>query len=458
MLLAGGARARYDVHLTNSRAEALEWVLRDEHQIALVAGSPGDDSAIEFLRELRSQRPHLPIVLLTHGADADFEDTAEQAGAAECLELATLDQEHLERAILRSLQTGAEPPSLSSDGAPPAQPPAADDDSADGNLHPPFLLADILRHVALLTGRLNPQGRVIEVQGSSRLPAPLRPEQLIGRVLSDVFTASRAAIATALAGGDAQFSLSDQSRRKAWHADFSVSFDRSLQTGATFVGRDVTEERWLQTSLLDAIDAERRQLGTDLHDGLSQQLTGLSLLLAAQRERLRLSLPAELPQAEALCQLAQDASLHSRTLSRGYSATCLDQNGIPAALTQLAEQTELLHAVSCTFQTRGDPFDLPRASETHLFHLAHEAIRNAIRHGGAQHLVMTLVSRGSQLRFTLRDDGSGFDPEQARTRSVGRGLRLMQLRANAIGGTLSIVSRPGRGTRLACQFSCTNPS
>jgi len=455
--LTRGTQARFDVRLTASRAEALESVHRGENEIALIAGSSGDESATDFLRELRAQRPGLPIILLTNGADTEFEATAEQAGAAECLELATLDQEHLERAILRSLQAATEAPAFRTAGTPSAKAPAAVD-SADENLRTQTLLANVLRHVALVTGRLDAEGRVIDVQGAPLLPASLRPEQLIGRVFSDVFAGSRAAIATALAGGDSQFSLSGQSRRQTWHADFSVSFDHSLQAGATFVGRDVTELRWLQTNLLDAVDAERRQLGTDLHDGLGQQLTGLALLLAAQRERLRLALPGEVPQAEELCKLAQEASLHSRTLSRGYSATCLDQNGLPAALAHLAEQTEQLHGVRCNFQSRGGPLELTHASERHLFHLAQEGVRNAIRHGAAQHLVMRLVSRGSTLRFSLSDDGDGFDLEQVRARSTGRGLRLMQLRANAIGGTFLIVSQPGRGTRLTCQFSSPPPS
>jgi two-component system, LuxR family, sensor kinase FixL len=76
---------------------------------------------------------------------------------------------------------------------------------------------------------------------------------------------------------------------------------------------------------------------------------------------------------------------------------------------------------------------------------------NAIRHGGAANVAISLQPRGERLELAVQDDGKGFD--MPAVSHSGMGIRIMRYRARVIGATLELVSRPGQGTRVCCVFS-----
>lgn len=316
------------------------------------------------------------------------------------------------------------------------------------------LLYDILRNLPVVVGQFDAHARVVDAQGGGLLPHGIRPERLIGRVFTDLFPESRGPIADALGGGVANFTLTGQTRGREWHAEFCVTFDAEQRTGATFFGRDVTERRWLERNLLNASDAEQQRLGTDLHDGLGQQLTGLAFMAAALRDRLKTSCPAEVDPADSLAKLAREATVQSRALARGLHPVQLEKHGLLAALDELATQSQVLHNIECRFRTRGGLPPWDHFAALHVYRIAQEAIRNAVRHGGAQNITITLASRAGVHRLIVADNGAGFDPVAARSAS-GRGLRLMSYRTAMIGGDFAVDSRPGHGARIVCNFTST---
>jgi signal transduction histidine kinase len=90
-------------------------------------------------------------------------------------------------------------------------------------------------------------------------------------------------------------------------------------------------------------------------------------------------------------------------------------------------------------------------TELHLYYIAQEAALNAIKHGDATTLVVTLSAQGSQFKLTVQDNGRGFDLSgKSRT---GMGIRIMRYRAKVIGATLDIQSGAGQGTQITCVFS-----
>jgi signal transduction histidine kinase len=93
----------------------------------------------------------------------------------------------------------------------------------------------------------------------------------------------------------------------------------------------------------------------------------------------------------------------------------------------------------------------------HLFHIAQEAIANAIRHGGATQIDIALTEQAACRTLTVTDNGSGFDPPSI-SAEAGVGLCLMQYRAALIGGSIELSSQPGSGTHIVCSFpaSITN--
>jgi signal transduction histidine kinase len=83
-----------------------------------------------------------------------------------------------------------------------------------------------------------------------------------------------------------------------------------------------------------------------------------------------------------------------------------------------------------------------------VFRIAQEALQNAVRHAGAEHIEVRLGRRDGRLALTVADDGRGFDTDAGAVRGRRLGLTSMEERAAALGGALEIASRPGGGTRV----------
>ncbi len=313
------------------------------------------------------------------------------------------------------------------------------------------LLQSILRNLPVVAGRIGADGVVLEAEGEGLGQHGLAPKQILDHPLWELFPQSRKAVTAALAGGSASFSLGDGREGEEWSVDFFVSFDTLRGEGATFLGRDLTERRRLERQLLNVSDAEQQRIGADLHDGLGQELTGLACLATALRDRLRTALPKESAQAELIARLANEATVTSRALAHGLSPVQLEVHGLAFALEDLAVQSQRLHGIECTFTLRGEVPDIDHLAAIHLYRIAQEAIHNAVRHGSAQCVRMGLVSQAARHRLLILDNGQGFDPRKNGA-MTGRGLHLMNYRANMLGGTVTVMSEVGAGSRVYCDW------
>ena len=315
------------------------------------------------------------------------------------------------------------------------------------------LLDSIMQSLPVVAGRIDDTGRIIEARGQGLAPAGIDPNQLPGRLFTELYPAAADALREAMAGESATFPLSGRQGGTEWHAEFFLSYDSAQDGGATFFGRDVSARRWLERRLLTVSDDEQQRIGADLHDGLGQQLTGLSCLAAALRDRLKAALPAEAEQAGLIANLANEAIAHSRALARGLCPVQLENAGLVLALEELAGQAHTLHGIKCTFEVKGPAPQCDHLTALHLYRITQEAIHNAVRHGKAQTVRIVLTStRGRQHRLAIQDDGHGF-PVDAHGQAPGGGLRLMGYRAAVIGGNLTVDSRPDHGTRITCHFT-----
>ncbi len=121
-----------------------------------------------------------------------------------------------------------------------------------------------------------------------------------------------------------------------------------------------------------------------------------------------------------------------------------------AALAGLAERTNDMPSrhCHCTF-TCAEPVLLDdNATATHLYHIAQEAVSNALKHSHAQHIDIGLKADGPRLTLTVRDDGDGLPSEQRE--SKGMGLKIMRYRAGVINATLHVGAADDGGTEVSC--------
>lgn len=189
-----------------------------------------------------------------------------------------------------------------------------------------------------------------------------------------------------------------------------------------------------------AADEERRRIEQDLHDGAQQDLIGLRIKLD-RLETLVEDDPAAVSRGIADAGRRIDLAIaHIRDLAKGIYPAVLRDLGLHAALTAVGRDLPIDVAV------RGDTRRVEPEVETAVYFACLEALQNVVKHGGPDvRATVTLRAQRGWVRFTVGDDGPGFDPGVG---AASRGLTSMRDRVAAIGGEMSISSAPGAGTTV----------
>lgn len=213
------------------------------------------------------------------------------------------------------------------------------------------------------------------------------------------------------------------------------------------IQRDVTEQARLQREVLEAGARERRRIGYDLHDSLGQQLSGIAFLCKALESTL---IAADLPEAEEMRRirrLLSEAVEMTRTLSRGLAPIHDDPDSLRNSLYELADGTTRLFRIPCACVAEEKALVEDAGVTDQLYHIAAEAVTNAVKHARASQIVIRLNRTGAELQLVVEDDGVGIEEEIS---GNGLGLRIMNYRAESIGGHLNIVRNEAKGTRVIC--------
>lgn len=215
---------------------------------------------------------------------------------------------------------------------------------------------------------------------------------------------------------------------------------------------DITAQRRLERELIDASAREQRRIGQDLHDDLCQQLAGIQLMAGVVADELSAVAPRQAARVSRIAEQIRLTIDRAKMLAQGLSPVTLESGGLGAGLEQLAETSAKLFGVSCAFggECEEDAAQVDVDMGTHLYRIAQEAITNAVKHGNAKCILINLVPGAEEWLLTVSDDGSGISGRQPD--GNGMGLRTMNYRAGAIGGSLDLQSSPGQGTIVSCRF------
>jgi len=216
--------------------------------------------------------------------------------------------------------------------------------------------------------------------------------------------------------------------------------------------RDVTRQKWLEREILEVLDRERERLGRELHDGLCQSLAGVAALSSTLSKRLAANSGSAASGAMAaeIATLLNESIIQARDLAHGLGPVGLNEAGLDGALESLALGVQHLLRVTCTLQC-DRPCLRPRPeAASHLVRIAQEAVNNAIAHGRADRIEISLGSKDGLGLLSIKDNGVGM-PEEAPT-SGGIGLHTMAYRARLIGGSLEVRRRAPHGTAVTCAF------
>src|SRR5262249_51549510 len=206
----------------------------------------------------------------------------------------------------------------------------------------------------------------------------------------------------------------------------------------------------LERELLEISNREQRRIGHDLHDGVCQQLVGISYLTESLADQLHEKKAEESGVAERIAYLLNNALMQTRGVARGLFPVRLEENGLVSALEELCANANQLFEVKCRFTCENGPEWVENGIALHLYYIVQEAIANAAKHGKATNLQITLQRANDRFALSVQDDGAGFAPNGKA--STGMGLRIMHYRARVIGATLEVKSQSGKGTQVTCLF------
>lgn len=241
-------------------------------------------------------------------------------------------------------------------------------------------------------------------------------------------------------------------RRRAIEADLQRSHDqlenRVLERTQSLQQSEAERKR-LEQEILEASDNEMHRIGRDLHDGVGQQLTALSLRITGQQKELQTQAPQFAESLRRIMGELREIIRQVRILSHGLSPVALEDNGLVEALRKLADDTRSATRIDCEFEESGGTRLADPHVSAQLYRIGQEAVSNALKHAGAKQIRIWLGTTPSGLELRVSDDGRGFAPADSRT---GLGLRAMKYRADIIGAVMQIDSRPGQGTRISCKL------
>jgi signal transduction histidine kinase len=216
----------------------------------------------------------------------------------------------------------------------------------------------------------------------------------------------------------------------------------------------VMGRRRVERQLLEISEREQQRIGQDLHDGLCQQLAGAAYICDNLHGMLSEQSSSEAEQADRAATAIRRAINEARQLAHGLSPVRLDSVGLQSALEELASTIETLFSISCRFHCRRAVPVYSQDAAIHVYRIAQEAIHNAITHGDATRVSISLSANGNSATLAVRDNGCGM--RRRSPRSNGIGLELMKHRARSIGGQLTISGGKAGGTIVTCSFPSKN--
>ncbi len=270
--------------------------------------------------------------------------------------------------------------------------------------------------------------------------------ELTGRKLETMIPSSR----LAAYGKTPRTAICRRRDRTTFPAEISVG-EAHTPGQPLFVGviHDVSERRALEAAFLDAVGREQRRFATDLHDGLGQELTGLSLLLSSLRSAAREAHSPHTPDLDQAQLIVQQALQSCRTIARGLSPIGHTEGGLIGALRDLVSRFKGPGIPSVEISvSEVSLLRLSPATTDHLYRIAQEALANALKHAHANGIKVTLDVEPELVRLEIRDDGEGVKILGAD--ASGLGLRTMQYRASLIGARFEIAPLQPHGTRVIC--------
>ena len=302
--------------------------------------------------------------------------------------------------------------------------------------------------------QVNAEGTLLEAHCPADHEFQLSQEGLVGRNLSDLLTEPLRSqgmewLRTTLNSGEPcvfelEYPLGD--RRRVFQVRL-VPCERGCVMALV---RDATARFQFEKEILEVSQRTQHRIGQDLHDNLGQHLTGITFLSKALERKLSARKLPEAKDAGEIVQMVINVLSQTRQLARSLFPMELESGELVEALREMAGSVETVSKATCQVLTSEGLVVRNPDVANHLFRLTQEAVNNAVKHGNPTRIEINLLLEGDLLLLRIQDNGGGCEVQ--RSTRTGLGMRIMQYRAQKIGGRLEFVSSPEEGTEVKCSL------
>jgi PAS domain S-box-containing protein len=417
-----------------SYEKGLEQIAEARHDVYLLDYRLGAHTGIDLLKEALALGCKAPMIMLTtENPDVDAE--AMKLGAADFLSKDKLDPALLERSIRYSIKHFHTLQQLREREA---------------------QMDAFMKNVPCAVYMKSPDGRYIYANETCAKVFRRQVNDVIGKTDTDLLPKTIAAKARNL---DQQVlsqnkpieTTESYNRDDGTHYWLTTRFPICDQNGQPMMvggaAIEITENKRLEKEVQEISEQEKRRIGQDLHDGLGQYLTGIACMVKVVEQKLASRDLAEAVDVKKITTMVNETISQARDLARGLSPVELENNGLQAALQELASRVSRTN-VNCVLKAPTFTRVYDNAAAIHLYRIGQEAVNNAVKHGRAKNITIALSTQNNQVELTVEDDGCGFS--KGGPKSNGMGLRVMNYRAGMIGATVSIGPATPCGTIVRC--------
>jgi len=205
--------------------------------------------------------------------------------------------------------------------------------------------------------------------------------------------------------------------------------------------------RRLEAEVARVSEAERRNLGSELHDGLCQTLTAALLNCTALENRQAASGSPEAMEVARIREALEESIDTAYDVARGLCPVDLESEGLASALESLCHAVRERRSITCDLHVDNHVAVCDPDCALQLYRIAGEAIANAIKHAACTRVAVRVARHPDELVLSVADNGKGISGESGE----GLGRQIMAYRAGLIGGSLAISGAPGQGTTVTCR-------
>jgi PAS domain S-box-containing protein len=246
----------------------------------------------------------------------------------------------------------------------------------------------------------------------------------------------------------------------------AIRDDGAVPVGLIAVVRDVTERKAAHDALqaeqhklrhlLRASDHERQLIAYEIHDCLAQQLAAAIMQFQMVDKLWDTDRPAAQRAFQSGLKLVQQSHSETRRLISGVRPPILDEMGVVAAVAHLVHHHDTRHPARIEPLIAVEFDRLTPVLENSVYRIVQETLANACQHSGSERIRVSMFELDGSLVIEVEDWGHGFEPDNLPTEHYG--LSSVKERVRLLGGTLSIDSQPGKGTRIRAVLPIVEPA